>query len=124
LESEDLEQGRGSIESRDFEDPYRKMIRERIGRLSRPLKVVVDAGNGTSSDLSPEVYRELGCEVIELFCEMDGSFPNHHPDPTVEENLRDLVAAVRVIAQGEVRAVGETERRLVGDDRAVGEDRG
>ena len=129
LESEDLEQGRGSIESRDIEDPYRKMIRERIGRLSRPLKVVVDAGNGTSSDLSPEVYRALGCEVIELFCEMDGSFPNHHPDPTVEENLRDLVAAVRqheahlgIAFDGDgdrIGAVDDTGRILWGDELMI-----
>ena len=129
LESADLEQGRGSIESRDIEEPYRKMIRDRIGRLSRPLKVVVDAGNGTSSDLSPGVYRELGCEVIELFCEMDGSFPNHHPDPTVKENLQDLVAAVRqheahlgIAFDGDgdrIGAVDDTGRILWGDELMI-----
>ena len=129
LESGDLEQGHGSIESRDIEDPYRKMIQERIGRLFRPLKVVVDAGNGTSSDLSPGVYRDLGCEVIELFCEMDGSFPNHHPDPTVEENLRDLVAAVRqheadlgIAFDGDgdrIGAVDDTGRILWGDELMI-----
>ncbi len=94
LEGGDLEQGSGSTESRDIEGAYREMVRERIGRLSRPIKVVVDAGNGTASDLAPRVYRELGCEVVELFCEMDGTFPNHHPDPTVAENLTDLIATV------------------------------
>ncbi len=129
LERADLEQGSGGIESRDIEDPYRRMIRERIGRLSRPLKVVVDAGNGTSSDLSPRVYQELGCEVIELFCEMDGSFPNHHPDPTVEENLKDLVAAVRqheanlgIAFDGDgdrIGAVDDTGRIIWGDELMI-----
>ena len=54
------------------------MICERIGKLSRPLRVVVDAGNGMASELAPKVYRELGCEVTELFCELNGRFPNHH----------------------------------------------
>ena len=129
LDSADLEQGSGGIESRDIEDPYRRMIKERIGRLSRPLKVVVDAGNGTSSDLSPGVYRELGCEVIELFCEMDGNFPNHHPDPTVEENLKDLVAAVQrneadlgIAFDGDgdrIGAVDDTGRIIWGDELMI-----
>jgi len=62
--------------------------------LARPLKVVVDAGNGPSGRIAPPLYRRLGCEVIELYCEPDGNFPNHHPDPTIAENLRDLAAAV------------------------------
>ena len=95
LEAGDFDEGEGEKESREIEDPYRKMVRKRIGRLSRPLKIVVDAGNGMASDLAPCVYRDLGCAVIELFCEMDGRFPNHHPDPTVAENLEDLAAAVR-----------------------------
>ena len=104
-------------------------MRERIGRLSRPLKVVVDAGNGTASDLAPRVYRELGCEVVELFCEMDGSFPNHHPDPTVAENLEDLVAAVQqdgadlgIAFDGDgdrIGAVDDTGRILWGDELMI-----
>ena len=129
LESADLEQGSGGTESREIEDPYRRMVRERIGRLSRPLKVVVDAGNGTASDLAPRVYRELGCEVVELFCEMDGSFPNHHPDPTVAENLEDLVAAVQqdgadvgIAFDGDgdrIGAVDDTGRILWGDELMI-----
>ncbi len=95
LEQGNLEEGEGSKESREIEKDYRKMVRKRIGRLSRPLKVVVDAGNGMASDLAPKVYRDLGCEVIELFCEMNGQFPNHHPDPTVADNLKDLIASVQ-----------------------------
>ena len=129
LEGADLEQGNGGTESREIEDPYRRMVRERIGRLSRPLKVVVDAGNGTASDLAPRVYRELGCEVVELFCEMDGSFPNHHPDPTVAENLEDLVAAVQqdgadlgIAFDGDgdrIGAVDDTGRILWGDELMI-----
>ncbi|MGE5754020.1 MAG: phosphomannomutase/phosphoglucomutase, partial [Deltaproteobacteria bacterium] len=59
------------------------------------LKVVVDSGNGTASEVAPGLFRDMGMEVVELFCEMDGRFPNHFPDPTVPENLRFLVAAVR-----------------------------
>lgn len=62
---------------------------------ARPLKVVVDAGNGVGGMVGPEVLRKLGVEVIELYCEPDGRFPNHHPDPTVPENLTDLIAKVK-----------------------------
>lgn len=63
--------------------------------LNKPLKVVIDAGNGPSGVIAAPLYRRLGCEVIELYCEPDGNFPNHHPDPTVEANLQDLAATVR-----------------------------
>ncbi|OGT67392.1 MAG: phosphoglucomutase [Gammaproteobacteria bacterium RIFCSPHIGHO2_12_FULL_45_9] len=75
-------------------DDYLKYVTEQI-RLARPLRIVVDAGNGASSDMAPKVYRALGCEVIPLYCEMDGRFPNHHPDPSVPENLKDLIARVQ-----------------------------
>src|SRR6266849_5202839 len=64
-------------------------------RLHRPVRVVVDCGNGTGSVIAVETLQALGAEVTPLFCESDGTFPNHHPDPTVIENLRDLEAAVR-----------------------------
>ncbi len=63
--------------------------------LKRPLKVVIDAGNGPSGVIAAPLYRRLGCEVIELYCEPDGNFPNHHPDPTIEKNLHDLAETVR-----------------------------
>src|SRR5207249_4941858 len=62
--------------------------------LTRPVSVVVDAGNGTAGPVAPLIYRRLGARVRELFCDMDGRFPNHHPDPTVSDNMRDLVRAV------------------------------
>ncbi len=62
--------------------------------IDRPLKVVVDCGNGIAGTVIPEVIADLGCQVIPLYCDVDGRFPNHHPDPAVEENLQDLKAAV------------------------------
>ncbi len=64
-------------------------------KISRPLKIVVDAGNGAAASFAPTAFRKLGCEVVELFCTPDGRFPNHPADPTVEANLKDVIAAVR-----------------------------
>ena len=64
-------------------------------KLARPLKVVVDCGNGVAGASAPQLFRALGCEVIELFSEVDGNFPNHHPDPSKPENLRDLIVALQ-----------------------------
>jgi len=64
-------------------------------QLARPLKIVIDSGNGVAGASAPGLYRALGCEVIELYSEVDGEFPNHHPDPSKPENLRDLIAAVQ-----------------------------
>ncbi len=86
--------GRGTVETREIAGRYMDYVRSIIS-IRRPLKVVVDAGNGTASRIAPELFRALGMDVVELFCEMDGRFPNHFPDPTVPENLRFLVQAVR-----------------------------
>ena len=64
-------------------------------KLSRPMKVVVDCGNGVAGASAPAIFRQLGCEVIELFSEVDGDFPNHHPDPSKPENLRDVIKALQ-----------------------------
>jgi phosphomannomutase len=64
-------------------------------KLSRPLKIVVDSGNGIAGASAPAILRAIGCEVTELFSEVDGNFPNHHPDPSKPENLRDLMAALQ-----------------------------
>jgi len=64
-------------------------------QLTRPLKIVVDGGNGVAGAVAPELFRRMGCDVHELFCEMDGRFPNHHPDPSQTENLQDLIRVVR-----------------------------
>ena len=64
-------------------------------RISRPVKVVVDAGNGAGGPILPDILRRLGCEVIELYCDLDGTYPNHHPDPTVLEYVQDLIKTVK-----------------------------
>ncbi len=94
LVDRDLVEGRGAVHQRDVIEDYLHRV---IGdvELRRPLKVVVDCGNGVAGAVAPELYRRLGCEVTPLYCEVDGTFPNHHPDPSQEENLNDLIAAVR-----------------------------
>ncbi|WP_024851899.1 phosphomannomutase/phosphoglucomutase [Hydrogenovibrio kuenenii] len=85
--------GNSSAQNLSIFSDYRQRIASEI-QLYRPLKVVVDAGNGVAGRYAPEVLRSIGCEVIELFCEVDGHFPNHHPDPAKLENLTDLKTAV------------------------------
>ena len=83
--------GRSARETQlDAVTPYIHFITQSLGRTPRPLRVVCDAGNGTGGVVGPQLLRALGHHVTELFCELDGTFPNHHPDPTVEENLKDL----------------------------------
>jgi len=84
----------GELSNYDVSPGYAEFIDQDV-RLSRPLKVVIDAGNGPSGVIAAPIYRKLGCEVIELYCEPDGTFPNHHPDPTVEANMQDLARKVR-----------------------------
>jgi len=85
----------GSIEQNStFTNEYIGIISEDI-HIVRPMKVVVDCGNGAAGELAPILLKTLGCEVIELFCDIDGTFPNHHPDPSQPENLTDLISAVQ-----------------------------
>jgi phosphomannomutase/phosphoglucomutase len=87
---------RAGVESEfDILTPYLHFVTQSLGKAARKLKVVVDPGNGTGAIVAPRLLRALGHQVIELFCELDGTFPNHHPDPTVPENLRDLQEKVR-----------------------------
>lgn len=90
----DFTEGAGSLSSQDLVADYIARVCADV-RLQRPLKVVVDCGNGVAGELAPALLRNLGCEVIALYCDIDGQFPNHHPDPSQPENLRDLVAAVK-----------------------------
>ncbi|OGR98586.1 MAG: phosphomannomutase, partial [Elusimicrobia bacterium RBG_16_66_12] len=85
----------GGVTHDDVVPPYRVMMRKKIRLGPRRLRVVLDCGNGTASLVAPDVLRDLGCEVIPLYCDSDPRFPNHHPDPTQEENLRDVIATVR-----------------------------
>lgn len=85
----------GSIEQNTlFTNEYIGIISEDI-HIVRPMKVVLDCGNGAASELAPVLLRTIGCELIELYCEVDGSFPNHHPDPSQPKNLEDLITAVK-----------------------------
>jgi phosphomannomutase/phosphoglucomutase len=92
--SGDLLRGTGSCESRDFSDEYVQRV---VGDVSliRPLKIVIDAGNGAAGRIGPTLFRQLGCEVFELYCEIDGTFPNHHPDPSQPKNLEALALQVQ-----------------------------
>lgn len=83
----------GRLEVHDVQPDYVRRIVTDV-RLARPLKVVIDCGNGVAGASAPGLFRALGCEVVELFSEVDGDFPNHHPDPSKPENLRDLIAAL------------------------------
>ncbi len=85
--------GQGRESAQDIMLDYTQRIVSDIV-VKRPLKVVVDCGNGIAGPIIPKVIEALGCEVIPLYCDVDGRFPNHHPDPTIEENLADLKAAV------------------------------
>ncbi len=84
----------GSVTKVDISADYSKRIASDI-KLARPMKVVVDCGNGIAGASAPDIFRAIGCEVIELFSEVDGNFPNHHPDPSKPENLRDLIAKLK-----------------------------
>jgi phosphomannomutase/phosphoglucomutase len=92
--SADFLQGHGKIRQADVRAAYLERIVSDV-KLTRPMKIVVDCGNGIAGELAPELFRRMGCEVIELFCEIDGNFPNHHPDPSKPENLRDVQRALK-----------------------------
>ncbi len=94
IESGDLAHGAGSYREFDIREHYLQRVTGDI-TLMRPLSLVVDCGNGVAGATAPELYRRLGCEVRELFCEVDGSFPNHHPDPSHPENLIDLINVLK-----------------------------
>jgi len=85
--------GSGVYSEQDVREQYLDKICSDV-KLSKPLKVAVDSGNGVAGELAPELFKRMGCEVIELFSEIDGTFPNHHPDPSKLENLVDLEKAV------------------------------
>ncbi len=86
--------GRGRLETADVSTAYLERITSDV-KLARPLTVAIDCGNGSPGSIAPELYRRLGCKVIELYCEVDGTFPNHHPDPSKPENLADLIEKVK-----------------------------
>jgi phosphomannomutase/phosphoglucomutase len=89
IEKKDFEEGQGSLTQREIVADYQQMLQERI-QIQRPFKIVIDSGNGTAGPVAPDVFEALGCEIIRLFCEPDGHFPNHLPDPTVLKYTVDL----------------------------------
>lgn len=117
MESDDFDSGKGTASLvDDMIDRYKQFIRSNI-KLSGPVRCVIDAGNGTAALLAPDLIRSLGCEVTELYCTPDGTFPNHHPDPTIAENLRDLIDNVkREKAQVGLAFDGDSDRLGVVDE--------
>ncbi|MDG4812599.1 phosphomannomutase/phosphoglucomutase [Hydrogenovibrio sp. 3SP14C1] len=109
----------GNYSQYDIAPAYQQSIVSNI-HLSRPLKVVMDAGNGIAGAYAPEIFRRLGCDVIELFCEVDGHFPNHHPDPAKLKNLEDLSQKV-IETQADIGFAfdGDGDRCGVVDDQGV-----
>ncbi len=89
-----LASGNGSYRTHDIRAAYLDRIVSTI-KLARPMRIAVDCGNGVAGATAPELYRRLGCSVEELYCEVDGSFPNHQPDPSQPHNLGDLIAALK-----------------------------
>jgi len=89
-----LVEGKGTLRRADVREAYLKRIVSDV-KLARPMKIVVDCGNGVAGGFAPELFRRMGCEVIELFCEVDGNFPNHHPDPSKPENLKDVIRVLK-----------------------------
>lgn len=94
IETGNLAQGEGKQNSYHIDDEYIAKIASHI-KLARPMKIAADCGNGVAGAFAKKLYEALGCQVQELFCEVDGHFPNHHPDPSVPENLTDLIHALK-----------------------------
>ncbi|WP_083704577.1 phosphomannomutase/phosphoglucomutase [Motiliproteus sp. MSK22-1] len=94
IKNQDYSKGNGSLQKVSVSSDYLNRISSDI-KLDRPMKVVVDCGNGVAGNLAPQMLKTLGCDVTELFCEIDGTFPNHHPDPGKPENLVDLIKTVK-----------------------------
>ena len=90
----DLGQGSGARRRHEILETYIKRIVDDV-KPRRPMKIVIDCGNGVAGAIAPELFNRLGCRTVELFCEVDGNFPNHHPDPSRPENLQDLINAVQ-----------------------------
>ncbi len=96
IEENDFSEGNGAFKSEDVVDAYIERITSDV-KLDKPLRIVIDCGNGVAGGIAPRLFNEIGCEVHELFCEVDGNFPNHHPDPSQPENLQDVIAKVKEV---------------------------
>lgn len=94
IDAGNFAEGKGSVEDLDIVAPYKKYLLDNF-KFKSKLRVAIDAGNGTGGPIAEDVFKKLGLDVTPLYCDMDGNFPNHHPDPTVEEYLQDLIKAVK-----------------------------
>ena len=95
IDSNDFDIGKGNEIKYDIKSDYKSMIIEKIN-IERPMKVVMDCGNAAGAINAPDIFKSLNLELKELYCDADGTFPNHHPDPTVEENLKDLIGIMKL----------------------------
>ena len=123
----DLNQGSGNYKELAMVEDYIDTIVNDI-TLSRPLKIAIDCGNGAGGVIAPELFKRIGCETVELFCDVDGNFPNHHPDPAKAENLIDVQKAIKANAldlglafDGDGDRVGiiDNEQNVIWPDRQM-----
>jgi len=117
FEKGDFESGKGTLESQDIRARYLKTVSAFLKMGKQKRKVIIDSGNGTAGIAAGPLYRSLGVEVSELFSEMDGTFPNHHPDPTVPAKLTSLISTVKAHkADLGIGSDGDTDRIGVVDE--------
>src|SRR5262249_42976166 len=118
IEAEEFITGTGSSAKEEGMIPrYIDFVKDKV-RLAKPVRAVMDCGNGAAALVAPELIRALGCEITELFCTPDGHFPNHHPDPTVPANIKDLIRTVRSEnTQAGIAYDGDADRLGVVDEK-------
>ena len=117
IEKKEFVTGKGNLSKEEIISPYQDYIKKNI-HIEKRMRVVIDAGNGTAGILAGPLLRDLGCEVEELYCEVDGRFPNHFPDPTIPGNLKDLIERVKKIqADVGIGYDGDADRIGVVDDQ-------
>jgi phosphomannomutase/phosphoglucomutase len=128
IEAARFRQGSGGVEARPVIPPYQRYVVDSVGRLARAIRVVVDAGNATAGPVAPAIYRDMGATVTELHTTVDGRFPNHHPDPTVPENLADVIRVVKeqgaelgIAFDGDADRIGvvDAEGRIIWGDELL-----
>ena len=127
IEADDFETGDGNYSETRIIDDYVSDMRQRVGHIGHPVKVVADCGNGCAS-LTAQLLDQIGADVLHLYCEPDGTFPNHHPDPTLPESLKDLIAKVKetdanlgVAFDGDADRLGVVDRqgRIIWGDQLL-----
>jgi phosphomannomutase/phosphoglucomutase len=117
VEQGEFATGKGNLAKVEIIRPYQEYIRKNV-KLDKKLKVVIDAGNGTAGIVAGSLLKDLGCEVDELYCDIDGRFPNHFPDPTIPANLKDLIGRLKKIgADIGIGYDGDADRIGVVDDQ-------